>query len=463
MHATGGEHAKVLWHRRLRQQTVRGKLRQEKRQEPTLAAIDVALGRAERRGFVLAVFGRAGAIGTVAFFSLWGYYFPINMFVFLVTLCVALLGLIALLVSGSRSEGIARFALFAFDPILISALLAFAPLSSGDDVPQNLVFLTSRVQNYYLFIAAAVLTLSPVLVIWTGFWSIAGLAAATLYITLGMGEYLTFRDLPRGPSQDVFVSVVLNPKFIGLSSRAQEMLIIGAVTGITAFAVYRAKLVVRAHVSAEARRRRVQQLFGKYVPASVVAELLDEGHLVPQTRQATVLFVDIEGFTSIAENMPPSELVPLLNDLFTTITGIIEQQGGIVISYVGDAVIAAFNAPVSLADHAARAIDTSRLILEQVNGKEFQGLAIHIRIGVATGPVAGGTVGSPGRQTYTLYGDAVNLSQRLESLNKELGTRCLISGTTVEYAGARHVMLKSLGVVPIRNRRTPMELYTHST
>ncbi|MEK1931231.1 MAG: adenylate/guanylate cyclase domain-containing protein, partial [Pararhizobium sp.] len=206
---------------------------------------------------------------------------------------------------------------------------------------------------------------------------------------------------------------------------------------------------------------RVQSLFGQYVPAAVVEELLDEGHLAPQTRQATVLFVDIESFTGIAESMPPSKLVPLLNDLFTTITGIVEQQGGIVIGYVGDAVVAAFNAPVSLGDHAARAIDTSRLILDQVNGKQFQGLAIHIRIGVATGPVAGGTVGSPGRQTYTLYGDAVNLAQRLESLNKELGTRCLISGATVENAEGRRGNLKSLGVIAIRNRKQPIELFTY--
>ncbi|MEK1928630.1 MAG: adenylate/guanylate cyclase domain-containing protein, partial [Pararhizobium sp.] len=221
-------------------QMLRGKLQETMRGSALPMAIDISLDRAERRGFVLAMFGRAIAIGTVACFSLWGYYFPINIYVFFATIAVALLGLSALLVSGSRSERIARFAVFAFDPILISALLAFAPLSSGDDVPQNLVFLTSRVQNYYLFIAAAVLTLSPTLVIWSGFWSIVGLVLATVHITLGMGDYLTFNDLPRGPSRDVFISIVLNPNFIGLSSRAQEILMIGAVTGITAFAVRRA-------------------------------------------------------------------------------------------------------------------------------------------------------------------------------------------------------------------------------
>lgn len=423
-------------------------------------AIDIALEQAERKGFAFAVFGRAVAIGIIAVFALWGYYFPINIAVFAATLAVALTGLVALLVVGSPFEKAARFAVFAFDPLLISALLAFAPLSSGDDVPQNLVFLTSRVQNYYLVVAAAVLTLSPVLVIWAGFWSIVGLVSATLYITFGMGDSLTFNDLPRRPSREAFVDVVLNPNFIGLSTRAQEVLIMGAVTGITAFAVHRAKLVVRAHARSEEGRRRVQGLFGQYVPASVVDELVDEGHLAPQTRQATVLFADIEGFTRIAESMPPSKLVPLLTELFTAISGIVEQQGGIVISYVGDAVIAAFNAPVLLDNHAARAIDAARLVLEQVNGKQFHGETIHVRIGIATGPVAGGTVGSPGRQTYTVHGDAVNLSQRLEALNKETGTRCLIGGTTVDSAQSRRDIVKSLGNVAIRNRMKPMEVFT---
>ncbi|EJJ27079.1 adenylate/guanylate cyclase domain-containing protein [Rhizobium sp. CF142] len=427
-----------------------------------ITPVDVALADAERRGFLFAVYGRALAIGVVALFSLWGYYFPTNIVVSLATFFVALLGLVPLIFSGRRPERIARLALFAFDPLLISALLAFAPLSSGGDVPQNLVFLTSRVQNYYLVIAAAVLTLSPLVVLWTGFWSLAGLGLATLSITQGVGDYLTFNDLPPGPSRDVFIAVVLNPKFIGLSSRFQEMLMIGAVTGITAFAVHRAKLVVRAHASAEARTRHVRSLFGQYVPAPVVEALLDEGHLAPQLREATVVFVDIEGFTRITESMPPTKLIPLLNEIFTTITDLVGQEGGIVIGYIGDAVVATFNAPVSLADHAARAIHATKSLLQSVNGKQFRGETIHLRIGVATGPVAGGTVGSPDRQTYTVYGDAVNLSQRLEALNKELGTRCLIGATTVEAAGDRAGNLRSLGTVPIRNRTKPTAVYTHA-
>lgn len=435
--------------------------KEERPQSSSPLAIDIALDHAERQGFAYAMLGRTVAIGTLAVFSFWGYHFPINVAVFTATLAVALVGLMALLAARSRFERAARLAVFTFDPILISALLALAPLSSGDDIPQNLVFLTSRVQNYYVIIAASVLTLSPKVVIWTGLWAVVGLLSSTFYIISGMQGYLSFNDLPRAPSREAFLAVVLNANFIGVSSRVQEIVMIGAVTGITAFAVHRARLVVRAHASAKADRVRVQTLFGRYVPASIVQELVDEGSLAPQTKQATVLFADIEGFTTIAESMPPSKLIPLLNELFTAMTGIIDEQGGIVIDYIGDAVIAAFNAPVSLENHAGCAIDSSRIMLEKINGKQFQGVTIHLRIGVASGLVTGGTVGSTGRQTYTLYGDTVNLSQRLETLNKNFGTRCLISETTVEQAPHRRNGLKSLGVVAIRNRIEPIEIFRH--
>lgn len=427
----------------------------------TDAQIERALEQAERKGFTLAMIGRALAIGAIAISSLWGYYFPTNIIVFGATGTVDGLGLVTFVASGTCFEKTARFALFAFDAIIITVLLVFAPLSSGDTIPQNLMFLTSRVQSYYIVIAAAVLTLSPALVIWTGLWSMAGLIFAVLWIVSGMEDYLSYSDLPPAPSREIYFHTILNPNFIGLSSRIQEVLIIGAVTGITALAVRRARGVVGAHASAEASRQRVQNLFGQYIPNSVIQELLDEGHLTPQTRQATVLFVDIEGFTTIAEAMPPSRLVPLLNELFSAITDIVEQQGGVVINYIGDAVIASFNAPVLVPGHADRAIEASRTILEQVEGKSYQGLPIHLRLGIATGSVVGGTVGSRGRQTYTLYGDTVNMAQRLEALNKEFGTRCLISQTTVYQASQRHDQLVSLGIVSIRNRRDPVQIFKH--
>ena len=107
-----------------------------------------------------------------------------------------------------------------------------------------------------------------------------------------------------------------------------------------------------------------------------------------------------------------------------------------VVNYVGDALIAAFNAPLPIEDYSARAVNTARDLLSLVSGRDFEGPRLRLRIGVATGSVAAGTVGGAERQTYTLYGDTVNLAQRLEQMNKELGTNCLICGTTLKSAGS---------------------------
>ncbi|WP_234716938.1 adenylate/guanylate cyclase domain-containing protein [Ensifer adhaerens] len=427
---------------------------------PTLAEpTSRALAFAERRGFKLAVYGRTVAASLMAGAALWGYYYPNNLWIAGLFLLFAAIGLLPLAAVDTRYEIAARFAFFAMDALLISAVISFAPLSSGDDVPQNLVFLTSRVHFYYIVIVASVLTLSPRLVIWTGAWSVAGLVASIAWIIFNMGDFLSYEDLPLAPNRDAFYSVVLSPSFLGMASRLQEVLIIGAVTGIAALAVHRARHVVQARAVAETGRRRMQRIFGKYVPPHVVQELAsNEGYLRPQMRDATLLFADVEEFTAIAEKLPPEVLISVLNELFSATAAVVAGNGGLVVSYMGDAFVASFNAPLPVDDHAERAVAAARDILRLTDESEFGGHRLRLRIGVASGPVAAGTVGSDDRLSYTLYGDTVNLAQRLESLNKEYGTSCLLSGETAIAAGS-DCGLKYLGSTNVRNRQRQVDLY----
>ncbi|WP_426130907.1 adenylate/guanylate cyclase domain-containing protein [Pararhizobium sp. PWRC1-1] len=421
--------------------------------------IESALDDAERKGFLFALLSLSCAILMIGLLNLVNLPSPTNMYAFGGAAGTALIGVLSLLAVKTRYESKLRFALFAFDTMVITALIAFVPLSSSSDVPQNLVFLTPKVQYFYILIATAILTLSPALVIWTGAWAVAGLVAATGWIVLGMDTIVTFRDMAPLPWREVFLDAVLNPNFIGLSLRGREAIILASVTAIAAWGVHRARGMVRAHAQADAERQKVETLFGRYVPPTVLTELIREGHLEPQMREATLLFIDIEGFTRIAETMPPAKLVVLLNDLFSTVAGVVERNGGVVINYIGDAILASFNAPLPAAQPAAQVIQTARRVLELVSRRRFEGLSIHLRIGIATGPVAAGTVGSDGRQTYTLYGDAVNLAQRLERLNKDFGTQCLVCGTTARLACASNYRLKSVGLVHIRNRVHPIEVF----
>ena len=422
-------------------------------------AAETALDDAERKGFRFAVFGRSCAILAIGGVYLLHLPFPSGLYVFCGTISMALLGVIFLAAAGTRYERVTRFALFGFDTLSIAVLLAFVPLSSGGDVPQNLAFMTSRVQYYYILIAAAILTLSPALVIWTGVCSVIGLGAATGWIAWGMHEIVTFRDLMPAPSREAFLATVLHPNFFSPGFRFQEAMIIAAVTAIAAWAVHRARGVLRAHAEADAERQRIENLFGRYVPPSILSELIREGHLEPQMREATLLFIDIEGFTRISETMPPAKLVLMLNALFSTVTGVIDRNGGVVVNYIGDAVIASFNAPLPASEPAVQAIEAARRVLELVARRQFEGVSVRLRIGIATGPVSAGTVGSGRRQTYTLYGDAVNLAQRLETMNKDFGTQCLVCGATARLATTGRNQLHPMGVVPIRSRENPIEVF----
>lgn len=418
-----------------------------------------ALAEAQRKGFRLAILGRAFALTALAFVFLAGYHYPTNIAIWLFTLLLAFAGLFALRTAETWLENATRYIFFFTDAALVSAILAVAPLSSGDDIPQNLVFLTTRGQFYYIVIAESILTLSPIIVLWTGICCAVGLTLSTIWIASGMQNTLSFGDLPVAPSAEVFNRVVLNPDFLGIESRVEEVLILSAVTGIAAIAVYGVRSVVLARVSAEERRRQMQRVFGKYVPAAVISQLEGDGQLAPQSRRATLLFADVEGFTAISEKLQPHEVIHLLNELFSSISEKITLHGGLIVNYFGDAVIAAFNVPLRLEKHELSAVRAARDIVAALETSKFHGHRLRLRIGIATGPVAAGTVGSDERLSFTLYGDTVNLSQRLESLNKEVGTTCLLSKAT--YDAVQHDIegIRALGAYSLRNRQSEVEVF----
>ncbi|MCW0000117.1 adenylate/guanylate cyclase domain-containing protein [Pararhizobium sp. YC-54] len=426
---------------------------------PRQPSAEEALADAERNGFRLAVIGRTCALVAIASFYLALYGYPNNVYVAGVVLFTAAIGLIPLRLANSRYERIARFVLFTFDAVTASAILAFAPLSSGGDIPQNLVFLSSRTEYYYVILATSILTLSPALVIWTGLCIVTGLAGATAWIVSGMDHIVSLGDLPASPSRAEVLAVMLNPSFFAIPVRVNEGVVLSLVTCIAALAVHRARNVVRTNAAVEAERTRIQRIFGRYVPPQVAEQIIQAGELAPQQRDASIVFADIEGFTSLTETLPPPHVIAMLNSFFSAATAIVDARGGVVVNYIGDALIAAFNAPLPAEDHAARAVETARDLLSLVSTREFEGHHLRLRIGVATGPVASGTVGGEQRHTYTLYGDTVNLAQRLEVLNKEFETDCLISGATFEAASSNCADAVAIGAVQVRGRGNAVEVF----
>jgi len=221
------------------------------------------------------------------------------------------------------------------------------------------------------------------------------------------------------------------------------------------------------HYFQEKRQRiRIQEMFAHYVPNQVVEELINRPQLLKlggEKRRLTVLFADIWSFTSISEKMAPEDLVLLLNEYMTAMTEVIHAQAGIIDKYEGDLIMAEFGAPVPCEDHAIRACRAALQMQNRLADLRRQWAArskppLEIRIGINTGEVIIGNMGSRDVFDYTVIGDAVNLCARLEKANKVYGTGIMISQFTREQLPADFVT-RPLDDLRVRGRREPVRVY----
>ncbi|MGQ0582625.1 MAG: adenylate/guanylate cyclase domain-containing protein [Reyranella sp.] len=211
-------------------------------------------------------------------------------------------------------------------------------------------------------------------------------------------------------------------------------------------------------------RERIRETFGRYVDPSVASTILrreGEGVLAGETREATVLFTDIAGFTTIAEYLAPDRLVTALNEYLETVLGPIRAHGGVVNTFIGDGLFASFNMPLACSDHATAAVRAAIDIQRAVGARVFgdQGVAFATRIGISTGHVIGGSVGAGQRMSFTLLGDTVNLASRLEELNKQHGTRILVSESTCMACDGEFAF-DALGSVTVRGRSDAVAIFS---
>jgi adenylate cyclase len=192
-------------------------------------------------------------------------------------------------------------------------------------------------------------------------------------------------------------------------------------------------------------RDKLRTTFGKYMTATVMDHLLaGKVALGGESLEVSILFTDIRSFTSISEKMDPQHLVALLNEYFTEMVGIVMQEDGVVDKYIGDAIMAVFGAPVPKPQdpvNAVRAAVRMRRALDELNRRLAARDLPTLRtgIGIHTGMVVAGNIGSEKRMEYTVIGDAVNLASRLEATTKELGVDVLISKDT--YERSKHVIV----------------------
>ncbi|MFQ5993518.1 MAG: CHASE2 domain-containing protein [Acidiferrobacterales bacterium] len=224
---------------------------------------------------------------------------------------------------------------------------------------------------------------------------------------------------------------------------------------------------IAKYLSAETGKRQIKSAFQHYVPATVVDQIIDNiDHLRlgGEKRALTVLFSDIRGFTSVSQSLPPENLVRLLNIYLTQMTEKVFKHDGLLDKYVGDAIMAVYGAPIYREDHAVLACRTALDMLEELPGLQkdwrTKGLpALDIGIGINTGPMVVGNMGSKDRFDYTVIGDAVNLGSRIEELNKTYGTNILMSEFTYECVRSEFPYLREIDLAKVRGRREPVKIY----
>jgi adenylate cyclase len=214
-------------------------------------------------------------------------------------------------------------------------------------------------------------------------------------------------------------------------------------------------------------KRKMKRLFGQYVSKDVYAQLVanpDLARLGGQRRDMTVLFSDIRGFTSITEKGNPEEIVHMLNEYFTKMVEIVFRHHGTVDKFVGDMVMALFGAPLDDPQHADHAVEAALDMMEELRRlnvkwtEEGRAVSVDIGIGVNTGPMIAGNIGSDQIMSYTVIGDAVNLGSRLESLNKQYSTHIIISDDTRQRLTGAFVF-RPLGDVVVKGKTRPVAIF----
>jgi adenylate cyclase len=225
------------------------------------------------------------------------------------------------------------------------------------------------------------------------------------------------------------------------------------------------------YVTSAFERERMRDMFSRFVPENVVDQVLasaDEGlRLGGVQREGTVLFSDLRGFTSFAENLEPAQVIELLNRYLSEMSDAILDHGGTLVAYMGDGIMAVFGAPIAQDDHADRAVAAAREMLgvrlDNFNGYiQAEGLGDGFRMGIGlnSGNVMSGNVGSERRVEYTAIGDTTNTASRLEGMTKGTPHQLFVSDTTRDFLQQPVEDLFYVGEFEVRGRQAKIRLWS---
>ncbi len=238
------------------------------------------------------------------------------------------------------------------------------------------------------------------------------------------------------------------------------------IASLLCYTLIAALLQINYGLFVESRNKHhLSRIFGQYIPRALVDELDESGEEVSlegESKELSVLFSDVRGFTTISEGLDAKELTSLMNAFLTPITNVIQKNRGTIDKYMGDAVMAFWGAPLADPDHAQHAVLTGLEMIDVVNnlGEEFESRGwppIAVGVGVASGEMNVGNMGSEFRVAYTVMGDTVNLGSRLEGLTKQYGVSMIVNEGTVRITPG--IVYRELDLVRVKGKHEGVAIF----
>jgi adenylate cyclase len=303
----------------------------------------------------------------------------------------------------------------------------------------------------FIFIALRALRFEPRFIL------VAGAAAAVGWLTLMLYVLLSVEGDPMITRNYV---TYLTSNAILIGAEVDKILSILLVTAVLAIAIMRAQRVLNRAVF----ESTAAQDLSRFISAEVADRIKSADRAIQpgdgESKVATVMFTDIEGFSTVSEKMTPMELASTLNDYFGATSAVIAMYGGVITQFEGDQMLITYNAVTPDEHHAANAVRTALGIQEIVETRTFgKGVRLKTRCGINTGEIVVGAVGAKDRLVFTVHGDDVNVAARLEQLNKQYGTYIMATERTASTCGGGF-KFKPVCEVTVRGRHTPTKVLT---
>ena len=431
--------------------------------------VERAFRKEEGAALAVSVYGRCIALALIAPWLWYVGAFEGDPNLPYILLAFAVSGLAQLwLLRRDLAQPWAKFAFVFLDfAVLTVAILGTTP-DAYAPWPHQMSYRLDNFSYFYVFIAVTVFSYTPWLMVWAGL-SIALTWGSGVLLVLGRPETLTGADFDNEPRSLEALQLFLEPNFVYVEGRIQEIAIAFLVCCLLAAMVYRARRLVLRQAEAERERGNL----ARYFSPNMVDRLAETDDPLSEvkTKEAAVLFADIVGITAISEKLSPEQTIALLRRFHQGAADTIFQHHGTVDKFIGDAVMATFGTPESGPQDASDALACALQIeqdLSQLNSQlRNDGLPpISVGIGLHYGPIVMGDIGGEGRLEFAVIGDSVNVASRLQELTRALGIRMLISrdlAEAVRSEGGGEALAGFTEAPPqtLRNREQALEVLAY--